>query len=76
METTIKLMIEQADTEENYSLIEYVRQLIDKFASTFNCPSDWRNIGEKLAEEYKNNEWVFKQLELWNYLEEERYIWF
>ena len=36
MEQTIKLMIEQAETEENYSLIEYVRQLIGEFAETIN----------------------------------------
>ena len=42
MEQTIRLMIEQAETEENYSLIGYVKQLIDEFATTINCPSNWR----------------------------------
>ena len=39
-----------AETEENYSLIGYVKQLIDEFATTINCPSNWRDIGSKLAE--------------------------
>ena len=67
MEQTIKLMIEQAETEENYSLIGYVKQLIDKFSETVNCPSNWRDIGEKLAEEYDCSSWVYEELELWNY---------
>ena len=69
MEQTIRLMIEQAETEENYSLIGYVKQLIDEFATTINCPSNWRDIGEELAEEYKDNSWVYDELELWNYLD-------
>ena len=56
MEQTIKNMINQAETEENYSLIEYARQIVDELATTINCPSNWRNIGEKLAEEYYKTE--------------------
>ena len=69
MEQTIRLMIEQAETEENYSLIGYVKQLIDEFATTINCPSNWRDIGEEIAEEYKDNTWVYDELELWNHKE-------
>lgn len=69
MEETIRLMIDQAETDENYSLIEYVKQLIDEFAMTINCPSNWRDIGEKLAEEYDECDWVYENLELWNYME-------
>lgn len=67
MEETIRLMIEQAETEENYSLIEYVKQLLDEFASTVNCPSNWRDLGTKLAEEYEPDTWVYEELELWNH---------
>ena len=69
MEQTIRLMIEQAETEENYSLIGYVKQLIDEFSTTINCPSNWRDIGSKIAEEYKDNSWVYDELELWNYVD-------
>lgn len=67
MEQTIKSMIEQAETEENYSLIHYVKQLIDTFAQTINCPSNWRDIGEELVKEYDCSSWVYEELELWNY---------
>lgn len=69
MEQTIKLMIEQAETEENYSLIEYVRQLIGEFAETINCPSNWGMIVTQLAEEYSEGSWVYENLELWSYRE-------
>lgn len=56
--------------DEAFELIRFVRELIDKFAETINCPSNWRSIGEELAEEYKDNLWVYDELELWNYVEE------
>ena len=68
MEQTIRNMINQAETEENYSLIEYARQIVDELAITINCPSNWRNIGEKLAEEYDSDSWVYENMELWNYI--------
>ena len=78
MENIIKEMVEKAiyyketigNIDEAYELIKFVRNLIDKFAETINYPSNWRNIGEKFAEEYKDNSWVFDELELWNYAEE------
>lgn len=67
MEQTIRMMINQAEEEENYSLIQYVKQLIDTFVTTVNCPSNWRNFGQRLAKEYDEDMWVYEQLELWNY---------
>ena len=67
MEDIIREMIWQAEKEDNCQLIRYVKQLIDEFATTINCPSNWRSIGEELAEEYKDNTWVYDELELWNY---------
>ena len=69
MEQTIRNMINQAETEENYSLIEYARQIVDELATTINCPSNWRNIGEKLADEYDSDSWVYENMELWNYID-------
>ena len=77
MKEIIKDMIEKAiwyyeqidRVDEAYELIRFVRELIDKFAETINCPSNWRDIGTELAEEYKDNSWVFDELELWNYEE-------
>ena len=78
MKETIKDMIEKAiwyyeqidRIDEAYELIRFVRELIEKFAETINCPSNWRDIGTELVEEYKDNSWVFDELELWNYEEE------
>lgn len=78
MKETIKDMIEKAiwyyeqidRVDEAYELIRFVRDLIEKFAETINCPSNWRDIGTELATEYKDNSWVFDELELWNYEEE------
>ena len=47
----------------------FTRDLIEQFAETINCPSNWRSIGEELAEEYKDNSWVYDELELWNYVD-------
>lgn len=69
MEQTIRNMINQAETEENYSLIEYARQIVDELATTINAPSNWRGIGEKLAEEYDSDSWVYENMELWNYID-------
>lgn len=78
MKETIKDMIEKAiwyyeqidRVDEAYELIRFVRELIDKFAETINCPSNWRDIGTELATVYKDNSWVFDELELWNYKED------
>ena len=75
MENIIKEMIEKAiyyketirSIDEAYELIRFTRDLIDKFAETINCHSNGRDIGEELAEEYKDNSWVYDELELWNY---------
>ena len=78
MKETIKDMIEKAiwyyeqidRVDEAYELIRFVRDLISEFSYTINCPSNWRDIGTELATEYKDNSWVFDELELWNYEEE------
>ena len=76
MENIIREMIEKAryyDSLENYDeareMLYFVRDLIQQMALTINCPSNWRNIGTELAEEYKDNTWIFDELELWNYEE-------
>lgn len=63
----IKNMIEDAEANEDYNVISYVKDLLYKFADTFNCPSNWRDIGERLAKEYDCSTWVYEELELWDY---------
>lgn len=77
MENIIKSMIEKAIYykenlslyDESRELLQFARDLIEQMAMTINCPSNWRNIGTELAEEYKDNTWIFDELELWNYEE-------
>ena len=77
MENIIKSMIEKAIYykenlsfyDESRELLRFVAQLIEQMALTINCPSNWRSIGTELAEEYKDNKWIFEELELWNYME-------
>ena len=77
MENIIKQMIEKAIyykenlkfIDEAYELLRFARNLTEQMALTINCPSNWRNIGTELAEEYKDNTWIFDELELWNYEE-------
>lgn len=62
-------MINEAERNEDYNLIEYVKDLILKFATTINCPSNWREIGTTLAETYETDSWTYEELELWNYID-------
>ena len=52
---------------ECYDLLRFVKLLVDKMAITINCPSNWRDIGTELAKRYKDNDFIFDELELWNY---------
>jgi len=77
MKDIIKEMVEKAIwykenlnfIDEAYDLLRFVNRLICQLAITINCPSDWRDIGYELAEEYKDNSWVYEELDLWNYEE-------
>ena len=77
MENIIREMIEKTiyyketikSIDEAYELIRFTRDLIEQFAETINCPSNWRDIGSKLAEEYDPSTWVWEELELWNYVD-------
>lgn len=71
MKSIIKNMINQAETEESYSLITYAKLIVDKLADTINAPINWRNIGEELANEYDESDWVYEEMELWNHKVEE-----
>jgi hypothetical protein len=44
MEQTIREIIAQADDERNFDLIRWVKDILDEFASTHNCPPDWQCI--------------------------------
>ena len=67
MEQIIADMIETAVRENYIEIFDSIRELIRTFATTFNAPSNWRDIGEMLAEKYKDNKIVYNELQLWDY---------
>lgn len=67
MEEIILKMVEQAKADGNYDLIDYARRLVEELAKTINCPSNWRDIGEKLAKKYQDDSWVYDQMQLYYY---------
>lgn len=68
MGETIRELIMEADDERNYDLIRSAKDILDEFALTCNCPSDWRCIGAVLAGEYPEESWVYENLELYNFI--------
>lgn len=62
IKNTIKEMIEQADDERNLDLIRSIKEILDTFASTINCPSNWQYLGMELTEEYPEDSWVYENI--------------
>ena len=73
MKRIIKRLIRLAETTEDFdtrdAILKETRDIINEFATTFNCPSNWRDIGGELAEEYKDNNDIYEALHLWEYEE-------
>lgn len=74
MKNIVKSIIETAQECKNggnydtaFSLADIAKNLIDKMAVTINCPSNWRDIGEELAEEYQGDDWVMENCKLYEY---------
>lgn len=67
MENIIREMIESANNHHDYEMANAVYKLLSQFASTFNCPSNWRDLGEHMAEEYNRNDWVMENCKLWDF---------
>lgn len=65
MEKLIMEMIKNAEIHKDYELAEFIKRLLYQFAITCNCPSNWRNLKETIAEQY-NDGWIYEQLELWD----------
>lgn len=67
MENIIREMIENANRHHDEDIAEVVYNLLSKFAETFNCPSNWRELGEEMAQEYAGNDWVMGNCKLWDF---------
>ena len=59
MEQVIINMIETALKENYMEIFSSIKDLINELAITYNAPSNWRDIGEMLAEKYKGNNQVY-----------------
>ena len=71
MKRIIKRLVRLAEVTEDFdtreSLLKEVRDLINELATTYNAPSNWRDIAEELAEEYKDNNDIYEALRLYEY---------
>lgn len=62
MKEIIRNLILKASEEKDFYLADLANSLMSELASTYNCPSDWRNILEELHEEFKNNNWIINAI--------------
>lgn len=60
MKEIIRNMLDKAFQEKDLELANIANDLMGELASTYNCPSNWRDILEELYEEYKNNDWIIE----------------
>ena len=40
-------------------LVEFAKRIINELANTHNAPSNWRDIGSKLASEWNEGTWEY-----------------
>ena len=66
MEQIVHDMIRYAESNQNYEAAEFVYRLLERFAVTVNCPSNWRSLGEDLTEKYKDG-WVNENCKLYDF---------
>lgn len=69
MKNIIIEMIEKAQDEQDFDLAKITKELIDELAETWNAPSNWRDIGEKIAKEYDEKSWIYEAMNLYEYEE-------
>ena len=67
MENIIREMIWAAWRHNDREMAVQAYKIMCELAKTVNCPSNWRDIGEKMAEEFKDNEWVMENCCLYNF---------
>ena len=62
MKDIIRNILDKAYEERDFDLANIASDLMGELASTYNCPSNCRDILEELYEEYKNNEWIIESV--------------
>lgn len=75
MEHIIEDMIQAAWRHDDREMATFAYKLMCKFATTINCPSDWRCIGDNMAKRYNSaglmDTWVTDNCKLYDFCEEE-----
>ncbi|MDD3225861.1 MAG: hypothetical protein PHX70_14375 [Clostridium sp.] len=78
LKTLITMSEKISDLSKDYEIDKCIEELRDKikdiiysFMDTINCPSNWRDIGEKLAQDFKDKNYIMENYELWNFYNEE-----
>lgn len=67
MENIIEDMISAAYRHNDREMATQAYKLMSEFARTVNCPSDWRDIGKKMAAHFQGNVWIEKNCKLYDF---------
>ena len=67
MENIIQDMISAAWRHNDCEMAAQAYKLMCEFARTVNCPSNWREIGSRMAAEFQGNEWVEENCKLYEF---------
>ena len=67
MKNLIKEMIIYAKKYNDYELANFTYKLMSEFAVTINCPSNWQDIAEEMAEEFNGDDWIMEFCKLYEF---------
>lgn len=67
MEKIIEDMITSAYRHKDYEMAAFAYQLMAEMARTYNCPSDWRDVGESMAEKFSGFNWIEENCKLYEF---------
>lgn len=67
MEDIIKDMITYANDHHDYEMADFAYRIMDKMQRTFNCPSNWHDIGENMKNDFAGNDWIEENCKMWDF---------
>lgn len=67
MEKIIEDMITSAYRHKDYEMAAFAYQLMAEMARTFNCPSNWQDIGENMADSFSGVDWIEDNCKLYDF---------
>lgn len=66
MSTILRDMIVHAEKHHDYEVADFVHRLLEELTTTFNCPSNWRDLAEEIANEHIDD-WVDENCRLYDF---------